>query len=83
MNIIDFISECQYMLDSANYRSKIHLLTNCNVTQLRTVTSETNYFFPSLGGANPATKHNNDPSAKLSHVADVPRPPRLVQKQNN
>lgn len=45
MDIIDFISVWQYMLDSANYWSKIHLRTNCNFTQVRTVTSDTNSFF--------------------------------------
>lgn len=47
------------MLDSANYRSEIHLLTNGSFTRVVAVTSETNFFFfQSLNGAGLVIKHN-------------------------
>lgn len=83
MDIIDFISEWQYMLDCANYRSKIHLLTNRNFTQLRTVTSETKSFFLESRWRE-HNKHNKDRSfSKAFSCSTRSQTPRLVQKQNN
>lgn len=61
IDIIYFISERQYMLESANYRSKIHLLTNCDFTQVRTATSET-FFFLESRWCEFAIKHSEDRS---------------------
>lgn len=85
-DIIYFISERQYMLESANYRSKSHLLTNCNFTQVRTVTSETYIYFFTLGSVNlQSSTARTDPSVTVSGVANIPRPnlPCTKAKQLN
>lgn len=61
-DIIYFISERQYMLESANYRSKSHLLTNCNFTQVRTVTFRNIYLFFYSRWCEFAVKHSEDRS---------------------
>lgn len=59
------------MLDSANYRSESHVLTNCNFTQLKThhFINKLFFFFLALDGVNQPNRTMSDPP--------------LLQKQNN